>query len=131
MVIPRIHSVIHNASYGIGQLIVIGKNGPSITITTQIFRRKERGRSHMADGTGFLFFAALKLMVSSYGLCIVLDHKKVVSFRNFHNGIHIGTLSKKMYRNNRFCLWCNRPFHSQRINVKSVRFYVYQYRSKL
>ena len=60
----------------------------------------------------------------------ILYHKEIVSFCYCHNTLHIGILSKKMYRYDSFCLRGDGSLEGFQIYTECVAVYIYEYRCK-
>ena len=94
--------MVSDASEFPGKSLVISIESSSITITTKIFRRKERCRPDVTYRSGFFGGSVFKEIISAGSLSGIFDNKNIMFFSKLHNTLHFSTLTKYMDRNNCF-----------------------------
>ena len=92
------HAVIGQLSQLGSQLIILGEKRTAIAETTQIFGRKERGASHIADSASLAHGAVGEGNLRTDGLAGVFHHIQIVVSGNSHNTLHISALAKQVHR---------------------------------
>ena len=121
------HAVIGQLSQLGSQLIILGEKRTAIAETTQIFGRKERGASHIADSASLAHGAVGEGNLRTDGLAGVFHHIQIVVSGHGHNTLHISTLAKQVHRQDNFGFGCNGGFQLFGVHHESVGIDIHQY----
>ena len=110
MVILAILSPIAQRADGLSILNIVSSHSAAFAICTQIFGRIKTKTRNVSDAAG-----GAALVFRTMRLCCIFDHDQSMTPRDFHDRIHVGRLTVKMYRKNGFGAGRDRSFNCARI----------------
>src|SRR5690606_4543956 len=75
------------------QVIVIGKNGTAVSVTSQVFTGEKRGSTNIAYSTGFFNGTIGKTKICTNSLSVVFYYEQVMLSGDIHDVFHVCGLS--------------------------------------
>src|ERR1051326_5731346 len=103
---------------------IAGGYGTAFAIGSQVLPRIKAKAGHVADAAG-----APSLVLRPMSLCGIFNDQQIVPARNFHNGVHVSSLTIEVDWQNCFGARGDSRFNQRRVHSERAGINIYEHRT--